>query len=120
MGVSFRGFNPCFGGLVGQVRLSISDAMISQCFNPCFGGLVGQVIRPRSLPDTAAGFQSLFWWIGRSGNDGAEPNCFRYHCFNPCFGGLVGQVLFYHRIFLSSPGFNPCFGGLVGQVARPA
>jgi hypothetical protein len=36
-------------------------------------------------------FQSLFWWIGRSGRD----DCQNYRAdgcgFNPCFGGLVGQ-----------------------------
>ena len=61
-------FNPCFGGLVGQVWARRSRITYTPGFNPCFGGLVGQVAVVSDLG-------------------------FALRRFNPCFGGLVGQVM---------------------------
>ena len=86
-------FNPCFGGLVGNVLAVVPLPGSSSCFNPCFGGLVGQVLERARMRQLVPEFQSLFWWIGRSGPStcGGSSSCFA--SFNPCFGGLVGQVL---------------------------
>ena len=92
-GCAVTSFNPCFGGLVGQVpeaqkgwlgwrtvsilvlvdwsvRSGMSGARIPDRtrFNPCFGGLVGQVVSWVGIGRCWGWFQSLFWWIGRSGN----------------------------------------------------
>ena len=88
-------------------------------FNPCFGGLVGQVTPPAGTSAPHHLFQSLFWWIGRSGPPNAP-----VHAADLAVSILVlvdwsVRSPRWEREGKRKRRFNPCFGGLVGQVSSP-